>query len=866
MLAIVPLAGLVVLTLGRLNDVRTTNQELSELNRSTTELVRLIGLESALQDEGYWAGTAYGVAQTDFPPAIVTAVLGVDPAAEAAEARARADDLVETVVVSGVAEALEEARATAPNLTGEPQLQERIAQTIVADALLEKANDVVQLAGEQPDGADLVALARMLQNANDVRTGFAQMRTAFYASFGFFETETRLPQIRRLSAQHATYQDRLVSLQSVAPPDPETGTTIATFIADPDRIKMVTEVEAALLASDGWTDEAAEAPTFISIAGTFVTSLTAATRHLELVEDTATALKTELADVRSRAERDAWILGSLTAAISLMTIGAIVATTRWIVRPLAHLGRTAHALAEGGQRSLSPPSGPAEIRLIHDALTEAMVNLERAEQQAIALADGVLDDPALSQAVPGRFGATLHTAIEQLRRSIGHQQEYRDRLAHEAGHDPLTGVLNRRASLDVLRVALERREHDGTSAERPLTIVFFVDLDHFKQINDSLGHAAGDDILRAVADGLRSNMRPGDEVGRIGGDEFLVISTSLTSTEQAIALAERFLTVVTSSISTTEREIAASVGLAVGDPGRDVDELLAEADVAMLEAKRQGRNRVRLFDDELRARTLEEMRLAVDIRSGLATGEFRLHYQPIIDTISGRVRDYEALIRWEHPDRGLVPPNDFIPFAESSDLILEIDRWVMKTAVETIASGVLDGIGLAINVSGRHLAAGDVFADLQAMLEQTPIDPSALTVEVTESALLGDVDRAIETLRSIRDLGMKVAIDDFGTGYTSLTNMRSLPVDVLKIDQTFTANLDSPDDAQLVQLVIQTAHILGLDVIVEGVETLRQAQRVTILGADLMQGYLFARPLPLGQIERGENGEPITTNRTASHR
>lgn len=212
----------------------------------------------------------------------------------------------------------------------------------------------------------------------------------------------------------------------------------------------------------------------------------------------------------------------------------------------------------------------------------------------------------------------------------------------------------------------------------------------------------------------------------------------------------------------------------------------------------------------------------------------------------------------------MVPPDDYIPFAEGSDLVLEIDRWVMATAVETIASRELDDIGIAVNTSGRHLAVGDLFGDLQAILARTPIDPSKLTVEITESALLGDIDRAIETLRRIRELGVKVAIDDFGTGFTSLTHLRSLPADVLKIDQTFTTNLDRSDDANLIRLVIQTAHILGLDVVVEGVETLHQAQRVTMLGADQMQGYLFARPLPLDELERGEAGEPITTNRTAS--
>ena len=242
--------------------------------------------------------------------------------------------------------------------------------------------------------------------------------------------------------------------------------------------------------------------------------------------------------------------------------------------------------------------------------------------------------------------------------------------------------------------------------------------------------------------------------------------------------------------------------------------------------------------------------------------------------MSGRVLDYEALIRWNRSGVGQVPPNDFIPFAERSDLVIEIDRWVLRSAAQTLASGRLRGVGVAVNISGRHLANGDLFGDLTTVLQQIPIDPSELTIEITESALLGDIDGAIETLRRIRETGAKVAIDDFGTGYTSLAHLRILPADVLKIDQSFTNNIDQADDANLIRLVIQTAHILGLDVIVEGVETQHQAQRATILGTDQMQGYYFARPLALSEAidantditEQSERSDLIRTNPTTSHR
>ncbi len=566
------------------------------------------------------------------------------------------------------------------------------------------------------------------------------------------------------------------------------------------------------------------------------------------------------------AGRDGWIVAVIVVAVSAFTIGGIIATTRWIVRPLTVLGGSALALTESGEAALLPASGPAEIRLIHEALGEAISNLERAEKQAMALAIGDLGDPTLEQVVPGRLGATLHAAIEQLRQSISDQERFSDRLAYEANHDGLTGLANRRASLEFLSSALR-------TPDDHLTSVFFLDLDHFKEVNDSLGHAAGDAVLRRVAEELRGSARPDDLVGRIGGDEFLVVSRGPATPGDAQAVGERLLGALSRSLGGSD-QIGASIGIAMGPSGSDVDALLAEADIAMLEAKKRGRDAIRFFDSELRGRTHDELTLAADIRSGLADGEFELHYQPIVDAVNGQTLHYEALIRWGRYGNGHVSPDDYIPFAERSDLVIEIDRWVLRTAAQTLVDNRLRGVGVAVNISGRHLANGDLFGDLEAVLQQTSIDPSSMTIEITESALLGDIDGAIETLRRVRETGVRVAIDDFGTGFTSLTHLRRLPADVLKIDQSFTNNIDQSDDANLIRLVIQTAHILGFDVVVEGVETQHQAQRVTMLGADQMQGYYFARPLTLDQIAGASvepeigpaSGGPLRTNPTTSHR
>ncbi len=868
-LAVVPLTGLALFALGRILAVQDTNRELGELDQATSQLVQLVELEASLQRESFWSKTAFSLMQMDISPTLVAVALGVDPRDEHDDAQ-RVTDLVATsAALPDLIEAVSEARAQEPDLDNGVQPLDVVSERIVESAIEQKANEVISLAADQPNGADLVRYARTLELANQLRSDYSDMRATFFANFATLDHHAEHELGRRLAIDRASYEERLDDLSVLVADQPAVSEEFAALLEDQDRLALINEVASLLLDFEaGSTDilDVANQPSQLGpVAANLATAESASARHLTFVSHTAAALQADVNRVHHDAIRSGWLVAGLAVGMAAATFGAIVATTRWIVRPLANLGKTASAITEGGHGSLPTPSGPVEIRQIHEALSEAISNLERTEQQAIALADGALDDPSLSQPVPGRFGATLHAAIEQLRHSISHQEQSSDQLAYEASHDGLTGLFNRRAALDVLHRLLSPEPNDAGGRDA-ITTVFFVDLDHFKEVNDTLGHAAGDAVLRAVADSLRSTTRPDDMVGRIGGDEFLVATTSATSMAQATRIGERLLDAVRQSISTTNDQIGASIGIAMGSPGHEVDALLAEADVAMLDAKHRGRDGVRFFDAELRGRTIEELNLAADIRTGLSNGEFELHYQPIVDAVSGRVVHYEALIRWHRPGIGPVPPDTYIPFAEASDLVIEIDRWVLRTAVDVLSARALDGVGLAVNISGRHLANGDLYGDLLAELERLPINASELTIEITESALLGDIDGAIETLRRMRETGVKIAIDDFGTGFTSLTHLRSLPADVLKIDQTFTANLDNSDDANLIRLVIQTAHILRLDVVVEGVETLDQARRVTMLGADQMQGYLFARPMPLHELRRGPSGEPLTTNRTASRR
>ena len=549
---------------------------------------------------------------------------------------------------------------------------------------------------------------------------------------------------------------------------------------------------------------------------------------------------------RQRADADSHGIGIALglAAVSITTVAGAALATRWVVRPLADLAATAEDLRIGNTVDEVEIRGPGEVRTVARILNEAVTNLRQAETQAIALADGRLDEISAHEPAAGSIGESLTTAVERLRLTLGEREEYRRRLAHEASHDALTGISNRSASLDHLNGALARAARVETDVA-----VFFVDLDDFKQVNDSFGHAAGDALLQEISKRLVDSCRDGDMVGRIGGDEFLVIAEPVNGEEEARMLAQRLLNLVSAPFRMGDLEVmpGASVGAALAGGRTKSSDVIHDADLAVYEAKEGGRGRAAFCDAEMRARLLSEADLDTAIRRGLTNGEFELHFQPTYHLSTGVLDGAEALLRWNRANEGTVSPARFIEFAERSDLISEIDTWVTQRAVAHLArwqqDPVLRHLKLAVNVSGRHLMRGDLSDNLLSAIKATGADPRMLTVEVTESALLDDFVTAGDHLKRLRHRGVTVAIDDFGTGYTSLAHLRRLPVDVLKVDRTFTSNLHRPDDLSLVKLVIETGHLLGLEVTVEGVEHFQQEDILRRLGADRLQGYRFGYPM-----------------------
>jgi diguanylate cyclase (GGDEF)-like protein len=413
--------------------------------------------------------------------------------------------------------------------------------------------------------------------------------------------------------------------------------------------------------------------------------------------------------------------------------------------------------------------------------------------------------------------------------------------------EPLTGLPGRAVLLHGVSRALERLRR-----RRATVAVLFVDLDGFKLLNDSLGHGVGDELLISASRRLELAVRQNDIVARIGGDEFAILCEDIESEGEALEVAERIRQAVGSSfrIGGNELVTGASVGIALtSSPDMRPEELIANADAAMYRAKRGDGSVV--FSEAIRAANAERVALESALRGALDRSELALEYQPIISLSAGGFVGAEALLRWREPQRGLVPPNDFIPLAEQTGLIIPIGRWVLEQACrEAVTWSAAGGNGgpapyVSVNLSARQFAQPDLAEMVASILHEAALDPARLVLEITESVIIDEADQPLETLLALKRLGVHVFLDDFGTGYSSLSYLRRFPIDALKVDRAFVATLgQAGDDGAILRAVQRMADALGLDVIAEGVETADQAQRLHLLGYDLAQGYHFARPQP----------------------
>ncbi len=405
------------------------------------------------------------------------------------------------------------------------------------------------------------------------------------------------------------------------------------------------------------------------------------------------------------------------------------------------------------------------------------------------------------------------------------------------------------------RLSISLQKAQKNTSEYSFAILF-IDLDHFKTVNDSLGHVAGDQLLVQITTRLEQCINSKDILARMGGDEFAILIDEIQTIADATLIAERVQASLTLPFRLHGQEffLSASIGITLNGKGvnqqvyDNLSDLIRDADIAMYQAKASGKARYMIFDQDMQANLLERLNLENQLRRAIQAAEFRLYYQPIISLQTGTVYSFETLVRWQHPEKGLISPVEFIPIAEATGLIIPLSLWILRSACEQlrqwqVANLAGPNLSLSVNIPGTQFTQPELINQIQTILAETELSPSSLHLEVTESTIVENIDVAIEQLNQLRKLGIQVAIDDFGTGHSSLARLQSLPIDILKIDYSFVAKMqENQRNQEFVKAIVNLAHFLGLQVVAEGIETLDQQQRLAAMGCEYGQGYLFAKP------------------------
>lgn len=539
----------------------------------------------------------------------------------------------------------------------------------------------------------------------------------------------------------------------------------------------------------------------------------------------------------ARAELERVVL--LGASLILVTFLTALIVARHMSTSLRHLGRAA-ALLQTGELDAEdiPAKGPREIVDTAEAFNTMSHTLRAVDAHATAISNGTESEVSLLP-VPGHLG-------ESLRNSLSRVQNMADRLRHEAWHDSLTGLTNRAGVWTALEELLN-------SESETLLTTMFVDLDRFKRINDTFGHQVGDVLLTAAGYRLQNTIGENRILARLGGDEFLVVASDFEGADEAIVLAERIAAELDEPFTIDGRLLRISASIGVSQElarGQSVADVLRSADLALYEAKRHRSRSVVFSDDTLLQAAVQSLQVEEELRGSWTRGEMSLYLQPLVRPSDGSPASAEALMRWTKPDGTMVSPGVFIPIAEESGMIVDIDQWMVNEAARTIAEWRRFGhaagdIRIAVNISGQHFTDGDLVRTITDACELHGVEPQSLVVEVTESCAIGDINHTVAVLDELHQMGIRISLDDFGTGYSSLSYLQQLPIDTVKIDRSFITGLAlGGANAKIVELVTALSVVLDLKVVAEGVETEEQARCLEELGIDYLQGFFFAKPMP----------------------
>lgn len=464
--------------------------------------------------------------------------------------------------------------------------------------------------------------------------------------------------------------------------------------------------------------------------------------------------------------------------------------------------------------------------------------------------DAGADDYVVKPFDPNELKARLQNGVRIIELQ-GALEYTKEALREQATRDPLTGLPNRTMLHESLEQSINNAVRNGE-----MLAVIYLDLDNFKFVNDTLGHTFGDTLLMAVGERLRKCLRFGDTLARMGGDEFTIVTPGISKPEDAITVARKILNTLINSFNISEHEIfvSASIGITIFPlDGSDADTLIRNADSAMYRAKEIGKNNFHLFTESLNTETAHRLHLENSLRKALERGEMHLFYQPRVDMKTGKLIGAEALIRWIHPTRGIIPPSDFIPIAEETGVIIQISRWVLMHACvqnKLWQEKGLPPINISVNVSARDFRDTDILETISEVIQHTELDPHYLDIELTESILIRNIDTAVKTLSKIKKMGVRISIDDFGTGYSSLSYLKRFPIDVVKIDRSFVNDItENTDDSAIAGAVVAMSHAMNMRVVAEGIETQAQLDHLASIGCDEMQGFFISKPIPADEFE-----------------